>query len=726
MHEYPKNSESTMPSNRFCVPVDRIVFDIQAIQVSPLKYRPLDRAVLALIQRIPSEIFELTDVCFFAKWGIALPMSLEPLRDRVIYAPPFRRESMLVFEIGSASELRQALRPAVLSGTHFVTLCDQQSRETRFERNAESLVTDTEGVVTRTGERNSTAVLPTLPDPSLSAPLTMLEEVQLDLMFADVRPVIAIDGSLAGHRDAMRALAGTARSMNARLVVLGGESAEDRRTADLIRLLPSPALLGRLVRRAAVTLVPAGASPIAVSEEEVRLLGGRVLSVEESGISFNAIQAAIASSLPIMGTGSEFNHSAFWLEVLRSVPTITADAIRGRRPRIAVMSTMFPQKGGPPHSSLDLVMAMSEIADVDVWTDAEMLPAHRKKVRAVFALDSHFDSQRYDEIVYVLGNHPMYAKIFDRMRWYGGALILHDAHMIDFLIGRFGEERLRKIVGAELGKKIDDVELANIVRNVEKLPRPFLSEILRYANPVIVHSPIAADVIRKLYGVQAMYFPVAMPYPFERDQLEKGVRLQAKISLGIDSARPCIASFGEVHFLKGAKQCLYTIKELVEWGYDMQFVFVGPVSEELRSELFEMARRLGIEEYVSLAGGVSEAKYVQYLQAVDIVLQIRQIPFGQVSGALLDAVSAGMSGVASENLAASIEAPECIVRVPDKGSPTLFAEQLAELIDSKRFAQRPGPGWEDFVAKHGFARYARNLLSLLFDSSSVASKRRRS
>jgi glycosyltransferase involved in cell wall biosynthesis len=158
---------------------------------------------------------------------------------------------------------------------------------------------------------------------------------------------------------------------------------------------------------------------------------------------------------------------------------------------------------------------------------------------------------------------------------------------------------------------------------------------------------------------------------------------------------------------------LFVTRELLDWGVDFQFLFVGPVEDALRQELSERIAEYRLQDHVRIVGGVSEALYMQYLQAADIVLQIRQIPFGQVSGALLDAVSAGMHGVASENLARSIEAPDLIRRVNDKASPTIYAEEIARLIESRDYAQRPGPGWESFTIKHDFAKYAKNLLSLL-------------
>jgi glycosyltransferase involved in cell wall biosynthesis len=267
---------------------------------------------------------------------------------------------------------------------------------------------------------------------------------------------------------------------------------------------------------------------------------------------------------------------------------------------------------------------------------------------------------------------------------------------------------------AESGTNVNVSDIGLVISNLAEYGRPFLREIVDHADLIIVHSPIAAQVINTVYGVNTEYFPVAMPYPFQQSQLTDEARLHAKIAAKVALNKPCIVSFGEVHLMKGAKQCLFAMKELKDWGIDFQFLFVGPVAPSLEAELYSKIDEYGLREYVTITGGVPEAEYIRYLQAGDIVLQIRQIPYGQVSGALLDAVSAGMSGVASENLARSIEAPAMIRRVNDKASPTIFAEQIAKLIESEEYLDRPGEGWKAFTDKHDFAVYAKKLLSLLF------------
>lgn len=654
--------------------------------------------------------------------ALPLPLGLADLGIEIVRSPPFRREAVLVIELrGKASNLRDLVQPQLQRMLRVLAIADggavaggygpdvHQLLELHMHR-ADAGAQEVFPVVTVTVK----AAL----DDSLRAPCGALDEASLEVLFGDGEPVLVVDGALARDKDIMRAILGLTRRNHARILVCGEAAAVEAPEVSVLR--PGPALLGRIADRALAVLVPEGGRAEALSMAEALQLGVRCLAVGDT-LQIHDLGELAALPAPVVApvsgmdgvppSGSDYH--AFWDHVLNALPPAPVAAVI-ERPRIALVTPIFPQKGGPPHSSLDLALALTEIAQLDIWTDGDMLPAHRARMHAVYRLDAAFEADRYDAIIYVLGNHPMYLKIFDMMCEHGGTLILHDAHMIDFLNHRYGSKRLGALLSHEHGAPIDASDPGKVIGRLAEYGRPFLREIVRHANPTIVHSPTSRAVLHDLYGINASYFPVAMPYPFEQSELTPQARLQAKLALGIAVSRPCIASFGEVHMMKGAKQCLFVMKELVDWGIDFQFLFVGPVDQSLGNELRERIERYGLQEHVVIKGSVSESDYVQHLQAVDIVLQIRQIPFGQVSGALLDAVSAGMHGVASENLARSIEAPSLIRRVNDKASPTIYAEQLAEMIAAKSYKDRPGPGWEDFTVKHDFGRYARNLMSMLF------------
>ena len=648
----------------------------------------------------------------FGHHELEVPVALTKWKNNIVFALPFRHETVLLVEpYGCVSSVRDMMqtrekeRTQVLSFTDVISSNVDSSIRVKEDDAIVTILLDT-----AFGQKRETAVLPFSLDESWCAELDPLEKVESELLLGNSGVTIAVDGKVAENKDVMRALVGLGLQSPIQILVLGDTTAV--RAPYLTVLRAAPALARDIVQKAAAVFVPQRGGAHCFSQSEALQLGARVVAVDDR-LAVHGLDDLISLPVSRVQMPKTLDHEHFWSQIFSSLPPLPQSSVSAR-PRIALVTPMFPQLGGPPHSSLDLALALTEITVLDIWTDGDMLSVHRAKVNAVYRLDSEFDARKYDGIIYVLGNHPMYARIFDLMLEHGGALILHDAHMLDFLAVKYGKEKLAEFLLDEYGKPINTDDHGSIVSDLASYGRPFLKEVVRYANPTIVHSPTSATVLRSLYGVNAQYFPVGMPYPFKREELTFESRTQAKLTLGISPARVCIASFGEVQMLKGAKQCLFALKELAEWGVDFQFLFVGPVDDALRNELNDRIRQYRLQDHVVIKGVVSEDDYIQYLKAVDIVLQIRQIPFGQVSGALLDAVSAGMHGVSSENLAVSIGAPELIRRVDDKSSPTLYAAELARLIESKAYQVRPGPGWENFIVEHDFVRYARNLVSLLF------------
>lgn len=686
-----------------------VIFDIRPLQKNILHYSPLDRIFAALIKGYVVTFPDRKPPALFADRTRAVPQCLADFCGRTIYAAPFRVEAVVAIELdGSAASLRDLAATQARGLVTTVTVAEASVDPQVGSGSTHDLavmVRDGDGAVC--GEWQIS--FPIVADAMLAADLDPLDAVQLGALFGGGLPVLAVDGALAVNKDVMRAILGLTRRNPTRVIVCGGATAVEAPQVSVLR--PSPAMLAQIVRGSLAVLMP-GAGAEMISSAEVAKLGGRGVPVV-GDLAIHDLSDLAALPVGDGGQAEPVCHNDFWARVLAAIAQDVVVEV-SERPRIALVTPMFPQKGGPPHSSLDLAMALTEFSTLDVWTDGDMLPIHRARVNAVYRLDGRFDAGRYDRVVYVLGNHPMYLRIFDMMREHGGTLILHDAHMIDFLNHRYGRRQLEALLFAEHGEPIDASDPGRIISELARYGRPFLHEIVRHANPTIVHSPTSAALLRSLYGIEAHYFPVAMPYPFDRAELTADARIQAKTMLGISLIRPCIASFGEVHMMKGAKQCLFVMKELVDWGIDFQFLFVGPVEPAFRDELTQRIAQYGLQDNVIIKGSVSESDYIQYLKAVDIVLQIRQIPFGQVSGALLDAVSAGMHGVVSENLARSIEAPPLVRRVHDKASPTVYAEQLAEMIAMKSYEERPGPGWEGFTVRHDFAKYARDLMTLLF------------
>ncbi|WP_297804124.1 glycosyltransferase [uncultured Brevundimonas sp.] len=656
------------------------------IDAVPLQGRKGLSDTYGVLEGIVRALAGADDVRFLLTRYAAVPEFMSEMDGQFIFAlPNIRQPQTLIALQDRIEDFESSLRPQQVGCVRMAAI--KQSQEF--------------GVAVLECDGSSINIEPEFFEETRLSDFDRLIVEELD---GDLSKYLLLDGAVASDKDVLRRLVVLGRQAGKKLLAPWGcDTAVD---GDLTKIAYHRSLISYLADKVHAFVFNDDVAATQFSAAHVSKLNGRALKISRlsKARSIDDLEVCV----PIRAEGCSAVRG-----FLDRLPPQHAVKLPEKL-RIALVTPMFPDKGGPPHSSLDLALELTKICDLDVWTDSPVLPEHERQFRRVFRLDNELSPSDYDEIVYVLGNHRMYHPIYSMMRQYPGVVIQHDAHMLDFLNGLVGGEGLSELIKHEAGVDYKVTSIVKLISDLENIGVPLLSSVLEPASSVIVHSPGSRDVIARNYDVEVTYLPVGMPYPFAHEQLEDVARRNAKLTLGVDVDRPCIVSFGEVHLLKGAKQCLLTLAELKAMGAPFRFYFVGPVLPELRADLERMRDALGLGEMVTFTDGVSEEEYIRFLQASDIVLQIRQIPFGQLSGALLDAVSAGMYGVSSEGLARAIEAPETIIRVNDKASNIVYAEALYKLIASEKYKVRPAPSWEKFSKDHAFFLYAKNLLERIF------------
>ena len=86
---------------------------------------------------------------------------------------------------------------------------------------------------------------------------------------------------------------------------------------------------------------------------------------------------------------------------------------------------------------------------------------------------------------------------------------------------------------------------------------------------------------------------------------------------------------------------------------------------------------------------------------------------GGLSGALLDCAAAGLPTVTNESLGAAVGVPDYFRCIPDRISPLLLAEALADLLTSGLTVERPETARRDYSEQRSFVAYARGLCQVL-------------
>jgi len=399
----------------------------------------------------------------------------------------------------------------------------------------------------------------------------------------------------------------------------------------------------------------------------------------------------------------------FWSPIAERLEIRSAPAVlRRRRPRLALLSPLPPDRSGVAEYTAATCAELGAVTELHLFSET-VAPAPvpgAATVRPFSAFPAV--SAGFDRVINVLGNNASFhRKTFEQLLHYGGACIAHDSRMLGFY-RQLGMHRATAVASAELGRPVLPAEIDAWLADEAALPALHLGEIAAAADPLIVHAPLTARLIRERYHVEAALLPFCIYRPMT--PATPAQREAARRRLGLPSGQLVIATFGAVHRTKAPADCIWALEILRGWGIDAALHFVGEHAEP--HNLDHTAADLGLSGHVRfLDRFVGEDLYRDYLIGADLGIQLRLTGFGSLSGALLDCIAAGLPSVANVSLAEGSDAPSYVRRVPDALSPLLVAEALADLLDEGRAGIEPAR--QAFAEAHCFRVYAARLCEAL-------------
>jgi glycosyltransferase involved in cell wall biosynthesis len=401
----------------------------------------------------------------------------------------------------------------------------------------------------------------------------------------------------------------------------------------------------------------------------------------------------------------------FWRSIdLRVKGTTAAAVLQRRRPKLALLSPLPPDRSGVADYTVATCAELGQLTELHVFsqTNAPVEVPGAATVRPLSAIPNI--SSRFDGVVNVMGNNAaLHHGIFEQLMRYGGACIAHDSRMLGFY-RELGMERATYLASKELGRPVGAADIDRWLANEGSLETLHLGEIVAAADPTLVHSRVTARLIRERYGVSVSVLPFCIYRPWPNGQLTG--RDIARQRLGLTDDEVTIVTFGSVHRTKAPVECLWALELLRGWGINASLHFVGEHAEHHTLE--RTVAELGLSGKVKLLDRyVSNSVYQDYLVAADLGIQLRRTYFGSLSGALLDCISAGLPTVTNVSLAKAMEAPDYVRSVPDELSPLLIAEALANLLDEGLAHTRPEAARKAFSEAHSFRIYARQLCQSL-------------
>lgn len=363
--------------------------------------------------------------------------------------------------------------------------------------------------------------------------------------------------------------------------------------------------------------------------------------------------------------------------------TITAGLdLPRRRPRLAFISPLPPERSGIAYYSADLLPELARYYDIELVLDQSTLdePWARNNFpqRSVAWFDTH--AHEYDRVVYQFGNSSFHTHMFGLLERHPGVVVLHDFFLSGILnyaesSSKFPNAYCRALYLSHGYRPL--IEEASLGRAASCQTYPCNKAVLDRATGVIVHSHHAVALARHWYGDDAASDWRVVPLLRKLPELTG--RAAARRDLSIDADDFLMCSFG----MLAPTKCIDAIVDA--WlasaaGADPRchLVFVGDAGVGS----FGIALRARIETHprIRITGYVDEMRYRHYLAAADTAIQLRTGSRGETSAAVLDCLSYGLPTIVNAHGSASELPADACLKLEDAFTPALLCAAIDALV----------------------------------------------
>lgn len=376
--------------------------------------------------------------------------------------------------------------------------------------------------------------------------------------------------------------------------------------------------------------------------------------------------------------------------------------------KIAFFSPYPPMLNGVGIYTAHTVRELATDYQIDVFTPPGSFKYIKISNENIIPIEKFSNIESYKEAFYVIGNSADHKDIIDLFIENGGGnLIIHDGRMFEFYLWFLGKEGITKKFKPYLGDKICVNNIDEWCVNPSLLPSLFFEELLPLANKIIVHSKSLKDEIDKMYNTNCCYLPMAYFHEFSDDELSEEATLQAKRRTGMSLSRLCLCTFGLVTPRKGIEETIASIRDLLDWGVDVEFYLIGDAPEAYKSSLLLLSDELGVGDRIKFVSYINDSDYYDYLRSADVALQFRVAPNGQLSGALNDCISAGLATITNEVLHVSTDAPGFVISIPNRISPLLISEAIYSIFMNNQHKHKASPSRTEYLRFHSMSYYGK-------------------
>ncbi|NGZ86538.1 glycosyltransferase [Duganella aceris] len=361
-----------------------------------------------------------------------------------------------------------------------------------------------------------------------------------------------------------------------------------------------------------------------------------------------------------------------------------------RRPRLAYVSPLPPERSGIADQSVELLPELARYYDIEVVVNqhevGERWIAANFPVRDSAWFDAN--AERYDRVLYHFGNSGFHAHMFGLLARHPGVVVLHDfylsgaAHYLSSL-NRESNAYARMLYqshgyAALMHEKAEG-------REASYYHYPCNKPVLDQAAGVIVHSSYSQQLAKRWYGADQYrdwrYIPLLRSQPGTLD------RAAARAALGLGDDDFLVCSFGLLAVTKCNDKILEAwLNSDLAKAKNCHLVFVG--ENHVGPFGNALAARMAGHANVKITGFVSQETFRTYLAAADCGVQLRSRSRGETSLTILDSLAYGLPTIINAH-GSAVEIPDHVaIKLPDEFTDAELSGAILRLRDEAGLAER--------------------------------------
>ena len=323
--------------------------------------------------------------------------------------------------------------------------------------------------------------------------------------------------------------------------------------------------------------------------------------------------------------------------------------------RLAVFSPLPPTKSGIADYTVELLEGFEARHAIDVFVaspeEQSAWPSHRSRFTVRSAHDFIWARVRtpYDLVVYQMGNAWCHDYMWPYLFRWPGLVVLHDAHLHHARAWSLLRRRRQQDYRAELAFNHPALpaEAAAVGLSGFAGPLyyfwPMLRSVTASARAIAVHNRrLAEDLAAEFPGTPVRAIPMGVPDPVVGAEQVRAVR--QRHHLGPETV--VLGAFGGITPEKRIEPILQALSVARRYHANLRLLLVGQAMPHF--EALEIARALGVDDLVTVAGYVEDRDVPAYLAASDVVLSLRWPSARETSASWLRAIASGRPTVVTD------------------------------------------------------------------------------